>query len=393
MDNHQDTSKKRINKEQSRKYMQRKRYMQKRLIKTFGLLLVITAIGVTAAALVPKGNKSSNQGESIETGAKPAVKDEESKDLPAKQPEEQVKPQDKEEQEDKTDVRAAVLEQADLLAAGYDYDSAIETVKSYEGYERDSELTAKITDYENKKAACVPVDIDKVTHVFYHSLVVDPELCFADQETNPQAVGNNQWMTTIEEFNKITQIMYDKGYVLVDLHDMVKETTDENGNVHFEKGEIMLPPDKKAFVLSVDDLSYYHSYDGYGYASKMVLDENGKPKCEYIQRDGTTVVGDYDVVPLMNKFIEEHPDASYRGARGTIALTGYNGILGYRTDITYQTVPEDIDTDKRKWLENHPDFDLERERAEAKKVAEAIKAEGWKFASHTWGHLKVGEAS
>ena len=61
--------------------------MPKRLIKTFGLLLVITAIGVTAAALVPKGNKSSNQGESIETGAKPAVKDAESKDLPAKQSE------------------------------------------------------------------------------------------------------------------------------------------------------------------------------------------------------------------------------------------------------------------------------------------------------------------
>lgn len=393
MDNHQDTSKKKINKEHSKKYMQRKRYMQKRLIKTFGLLLVITAIGVTAAALVPKGEKAPRQGESIETGAKPAVKDEKSKDLQAEQPEEQVKPQEKEEQEDKTDVRAAVLEQAELLAAGYDYDSAIETVKSYEGYERDSELTAKVTDYENKKAACVPVDIDKVTHVFYHSLVVDPELCFANQETNPQAVGNNQWMTTIEEFNKITQIMYDEGYVLVDLHDMVKETTDENGNVHFEKGEIMLPPDKKAFVLSVDDLSYYHSYDGYGFASKMVLDETGKPKCEYIQRDGTTVVGDYDVVPLMNKFIEEHPDASYHGARGTIALTGYNGILGYRTDITYQTVPEDIDEDKRKWLENHPDFDLDKERAEAKKVADAIKAEGWKFASHTWGHLKVGEAS
>ena len=163
--------------------------------------------------------------------------------------------------------------------------------------------------------------------------------------------------------------------------------------MRFEKAEIMLPPDKKAFVLSLDDLSYYHSYSGYGFASKMILDENGKPKCEYIQRDGTTVVGDYDVVPLMDKFIEEHPDASYRGAKGTIALTGYNGILGYRTDISYQTRPADLDTDKLKWLDEHPDFDLETERANAKKVADAIKAEGWKFASHTWGHLKVGEAS
>jgi hypothetical protein len=146
-------------------------------------------------------------------------------------------------------------------------------------------------------------------------------------------------------------------------------------------------------VLSLDDLSYYHSYDGYGYASKMVLDENGKPKCEYIQDDGTVVVGDYDCVPLLDKFIEEHPDASYRGAKGTIALTGYNGVLGYRTDISYQTVPDDINADKKKWLETHPEFDLETERAKAKEVADAMKADGWRFASHTWGHMKVGEAS
>lgn len=392
MEKHQDTFEKNTVREPSKKYIQRKRYMQKRLIKTFFILFVMTGIGITAAVLVPKGDKDSvtGQGETLETGVKPVDKEEVSKDMKSEEVTAQGKDQN---QENPDDVRAAVIEQADLLAAGYDYDGAMETVKSYEGYERDSELTAKITDYENRKASCVPVDIDKVTHVFYHSLVVDPELCFANQDTDPQAVGNNQWMTTIEEFNKITQIMYDEGYVLVDLHDMVNETTDENGNVHFEKAEIMLPPDKKAFVLSIDDLSYYHSYDGYGYASKMVLDEDGKPKCEYIQRDGTTVVGDYDVIPLMDKFIEEHPDASYRGARGSIALTGYNGILGYRTDISYQTVPADMNADKLKWLEEHPDFNLETERAEAKKVADAIKAEGWRFASHTWGHLKVGEAS
>ncbi|MCI9101563.1 MAG: polysaccharide deacetylase [Lachnospiraceae bacterium] len=379
MERHQDTSRRTTDR-------RRKRYMQKRLIITFLTLLLMTGAGVLAVTFAPKKeNKKEAAGKNtLETSAKPAEKE---------QIQEQIKEPVPEQKEETEDVRSTVLAQAELLAAGYDYDGAIEMVKSYQGYERDSELTAKVSDYEAKKAACVPVNIDEVTHVFYHSLVVDPELAFANQDTNPQAVGNNQWMTTIEEFNKITQAMYDKGYVLVDLHDLVEETTDENGNVHFKAGTIMLPPDKKAFVLSIDDLSYYHSYDGYGYASKMIVDENGKPKCEYIQRDGTTVVGDFDVIPLMDKFLEEHPDASYKGAKGTIALTGYNGILGYRTDISYQTVPEDIDEDKKKWLENHPDFNLETERANAKKVADAIKADGWKFASHTWGHMKVGEAS
>ena len=47
-------------------------------------------------------------------------------------------------------------------------------------------------------------------------------------------------------------------------------------------------------------------------------------------------IGDYDVVPRMDSFIREHPDFSYHNARGTVALTGYNGVFGYRTDIDYE---------------------------------------------------------
>ncbi len=108
-------------------------------------------------------------------------------------------------------------------------------------------------------------------------------------------------------------------------------------------------------MLSLDDLSYYHSYDGRGIASKMVLDENGKPTCEYIQDDGTVVTGAYDCVTALVRFLEEHPDAAYHGAKGTIALTGYDGILGYRTDSAYKT-RENLSDDQVKWLEEHPDL-------------------------------------
>ena len=37
-------------------------------------------------------------------------------------------------------------------------------------------------------------------------------------------------MTTIDEFNQITQSMYDKGYVMVSIYDMA--TADENGNMN-----------------------------------------------------------------------------------------------------------------------------------------------------------------
>ena len=94
----------------------------------------------------------------------------------------------------------------------------------------------------------------------------------------------------------------------------------------------------------------------------------------------------------LDQFLEEHPDGAYHGARGTIALTGYNGILGYRTDIAYKT-RENLTADQQAWLDANPDFDYDKECEEAKKVADAIKADGWKFASHTWGHIRIGDAS
>jgi len=285
--------------------------------------------------------------------------------------------------------KAELVKEADYLATTYDYDGAIALIKTWDGYAEDTDLSAKLAEYETTKASCKRVDMSTVTHIFYHSLVVDPERCFV---LNRSGKGNYEWMTTIDEFNKITQEMYNRGFVIVGIHDLYRYETDENGNKKMVENDIYLPEGKKVVVLSFDDLSYYHSYDNFGYASKLLLDENGKVINEYIDAEGNVHYGAYDYVPILDQFIAEHPDASYHGAKGTVALTGYNGILGYRSDISY-TIPERLDPDMKVWLNDHPDFDLETERAEAKKVADAMKANGWTFASHTWGHLRVGDKS
>ena len=92
-------------------------------------------------------------------------------------------------------------------------------------------------------------------------------------------------------------------------------------------------------------------------------------KNEYKEDDGSISVGDYDMVPLIDRFVEEHPDFSYHGHKGIIALTGYNGILGYRTDIAYKT-RKDLDEYQEKFFEENPDFDKaawKKERQQAKK--------------------------
>ncbi len=291
------------------------------------------------------------------------------------------------EQEQLAQRKKELIAQADYYALTYDYDRAMDTLKTWTDYDKDPELILKINEYQATKDSCVRVDMSEVTHIFYHSLVVDADRAF--DPSNYQGRGNYEWMTTIDEFNKITQEMYDRGYVLVSIHDLYEIVMDENGNEIMREADIYLPEGKRAFVLSLDDLSYYHSYDGFGFASKLVLDENGKVINEYIDAEGNVHYGAYDCVPLLDQFIEEHPDASYRGAKGTIALTGYNGIFGYRTDYSYSLDTPDLDKDKRDFLLANPNFDVEAERALAKEIADALKASGWTFASHTWGHLKV----
>ena len=275
---------------------------------------------------------------------------------------------------------------AKRYAQQYDYDKAIKVLKSSPNYKISTKLRKAAKVYKKKKESCVSWPLDQVTHVFYHTLIKDTSKAF---DGDYKSGDYDQVMTTIDEFNKITQSMYEKGYVMVSIYDMA--TVDENGNM--TPGEILLPEGKIPFVLSEDDVCYYHYMDGDGFASKLVVDDDGKVRNEYIEDDGSVSVGDYDVVPLIDRFVEEHPDFSYRGARGIVALTGYNGILGYRTDSSYETRPDDLDADKVKWLDNHPDFDLNTEREGAKKVVQAMKKEGWLFASHTWGHQNVSQIS
>ena len=279
-----------------------------------------------------------------------------------------------------------VLSQAHLYAVQYDYDSAISLLKSDEAFADSTQMQQAADGYQETKDSCVSWSPQQVTHVFYHSLIVDPSKAF---DGDYKADGYNQMMTTMKEFNQITQTMYDRGYVMVSIYDLAQ--MDENGVMTAK--EILLPEGKTPFVLSQDDLCYYHCQDGDGFASKLVLDEEGKVRCEYVQDDGSVTVGDYDVVPLIDRFVEANPGFSYHGAKGIIALTGYNGILGYRTDISYQTRPDDLYEDKIAWLDAHPDFNLETERAGAKAVADAMKAEGWLFASHTWGHKNMSDVS
>ena len=68
-----------------------------------------------------------------------------------------------------------------------------------------------------------------------------------------------------------------------------------------------------------------------------------------------------------------------------MALTGYNGVLGYRTDETYDPASPNYDPDMK------PNPNIEEDRAYVKKLTQALKEDGYEFASHSWGHRDYGK--
>ena len=117
---------------------------------------------------------------------------------------------------------------------------------------------------------------------------------------------------------------------------------------------------------------------GDGFASRLLV-KDGKLTCEYVDADGQTLYGSYDLVPLLDDFLDQHPDFSYRGARATIAVTGYQGAFGYRISNDYK--------------EKLGDEAFAQACTDARAVADALRAEGYTIASHSYGHLTYGDIS
>lgn len=250
----------------------------------------------------------------------------------------------------------------------YDYAAATAALKGQTSKEADAERRA----INDAKAKAKPfADTTQISHVFYHSLVVDPALAFHAGQGKAQ--GYKDYMVTKREFVAQLNSMYAKGYVLVHPQRIAKRGAD--GQMH--PVPIVLPAGKKPLVLSVDDVSYYEYMAGDGFATSLVVDGSKGVRTTYPEKGGKVRKGADDVVPIVDDFVREHPDFSYRGDKGTIALTGYNGVLGYRS--SYAAYGHSAKTDA--------------ERAKARTVANAMKASGWNFASHSYGHINITKAS
>lgn len=295
-------------------------------------------------------------------------------------------------QEEILDQANELIVDADFIAAGYDYKAAISLLESFDYYDQIPELASKVAEYNTLDSQLVSYpNMNQITHIFFHSLIVDTKRAFDGEYTDD---GYNLYMTTVDEFNAMLQQMYDRGYVLVSPYDVAYEVTDATGT-HFTYGDIRLPEGKIPFIMSQDDVNYYGymisdgdgsgdvpaeaTADGDGFACRLVIGEDGYPTCEYVDENGNLLTGDYDLVPLLEKFIQAHPDFSYHGARAILGVTGYEGVLGYHTKPAYENT---MGTEA-----------YQKELEDARAVVKCLKEHGWILASHSYGHPAYGSIS
>ena len=214
-----------------------------------------------------------------------------------------------------------------------------------------------------------------VEHLFFHPVVAYPELAF---DGDYKSDGIDDWMVTAGEYLKILQSVYDKGYVLVDIADCWSEQTGEDGQTRMVKNTLYLPEGKKPLILSYDDVNYYEYMLENGFTYKLIIGEDGKLWSWGLDPQGNEVVSrDLDAVTILDKFVEEHPDFSPFGAKGCLSLTGYEGILGYRTQ-----------TDRENWTTER-EANRQKEIEAVKPIVAELKRTGWTFGSHTWGHISL----
>lgn len=282
-----------------------------------------------------------------------------------------------------------LIEEAKALAAVYDYDAAIAKLDSFDGemskYPTMMDLYNTYTQARSKLVAFE--DYASIPNLSFHGLIADPSRAFID-ETFGKSYNANY--VTTDEFSKILQQLYNNDYVLVDFDSFVIETSAEDGTVTYSTQPLYLPEGKKPLMLTQTLVNYeIFTIDsdgdgeadkgGDGFASRLIVDANGDIVNEMVDSNGNTVTGAYDLVPILNAFLKEHPDFSYRGARAILAVTGEDGVFGYRI----------MHSVKESKGEDYYNQQVEG----AKKIAKALRDEGYTIACYTYSNISYGELS
>jgi hypothetical protein len=189
-----------------------------------------------------------------------------------------------------------------------------------------------------------------VEHLFFHPLIIRPELAFRPHDRLAQ--GFRAYFVTAGEFRAILDQLWRNGWTLVDIHRAVA-------------GQVRVPVGRRPLVISEDDVNYYDYMRARGLAWRLVLGAGGDVHAEVRDDQGTRLTDD-DLVPIVDTFVTAHPEFSAEGAKGVLALTGYQGLFGEAV-----TAPGPAGAGAA---------------ARVTALAAHLRSDGWTLAGHSFGH-------
>ena len=281
----------------------------------------------------------------------------------------------------------ALMDGAKLKASGYDYEGAVGLIDSFTGdITQYPDMVSLRAEYVNTMTQLIEhSDPSLIPNLSFHVLIEDLERALKDESLGGKY--NRNFVST-GEFKQILEHLYANGYVLVDFDSFVTAATLNDAQSYIPK-PIYLPDGKKPIMITETMVNYFQymvdpdkdgtpDAKGAGFANKLVV-QGSDIKASYIDASGNELIGDYDLVPILESFIEEHPDFSYQGARAILAVTGSEGIFGYRTNTSF------IASKGQAW------YDTECQGA--KEVVQALRSKGYTLACFTYANQNYGGMS
>ena len=194
---------------------------------------------------------------------------------------------------------------------------------------------------------------------------------------------------TCKEFENMLEQLYQNNYCLVDAEGLANLSND----TYLVETKLNVPLGKKPLIIVIEALDYSAANYGQGLNRRLVLNDQGQVCSEYINANGdATVSRTKEAIGILDKFVEDHHDFTYDGAKGVISICGYESCFGY-------VVSEDEVDDRNNALYQvgYPNVTYSKAEIDAncdtvRSIVAALSDTGWKFASSTYGYINAKKA-
>jgi hypothetical protein len=245
---------------------------------------------------------------------------------------------------------------------------------------------AVLAAYEQEVKRKIPENLvawrGQVVHLVVNPLITRPAAAFDGDRWSDNADLNR---LTGTEFERMLEQLYQQGYMLISESSLLKA----DGSFK----SISLPQGKKPLILTISGLSYPITVRQQGTAERLVYDpESNLVLCEYINVEGERVVDEGgESVCILNRFVRAHPDFSFDGAKGTIAVRGAYDIFGYVTTEAQATASRDLATLYGLPPETYDTGLFANHQQAVGRIAKHLKEQGWEFASYGYSESSMTE--